>query len=268
MAEAPKMAQYYGNAFITLAADCAVGDTEGFLNVRPTKGEGSVNSARHTIYADEVKSFQHQDDRGTLSLHLKNIGMVGRPSSANPVEDEPLQHRAWTLQERYLSKNILHFGSEQNSLETHDTNKLVYEDGQELPCDLFWPHLYDQDDALPFQGWYSMIEDYTGRNISYRTDTFPALSGLAQQINALSGVNYRAGLWESDLTRGLLWAVTNPQCPVRWKEVSPVHSKTEYTAPSWSWACTPSRVHFLLNNFKNGVDPEALMLGLQPQRRH
>jgi hypothetical protein len=91
-----------------------------------------------------------------------------------------------------------------------------------------------------------MIEDYTSRSLSVESDRFPALSGVAKAVANFEGDLYIAGLWLSDIERGLLW--------------SPVGACTrpaEWRAPSWSWASVNGTVtyediggHFLLNRRK------------------
>jgi Heterokaryon incompatibility protein (HET) len=195
--EAPKMEPYYSDALITIAADCTDGDSNGFLQTRRAGRQyiSGHHKASNTIYADEVAAFELEESMGIRCLHLKDVSWDGEPSNPNPIKDLPLQKQAWTLQERYLSKNVVHFGLEQNYLGLNELSKVVYEDGREAHNDsLFWSKLYDRDDALPFQSWYSAIEDYMQRNITYKSDILPALSGVVQVVSRLSGDTYRARL--------------------------------------------------------------------------
>ncbi|KAH6998817.1 heterokaryon incompatibility protein-domain-containing protein [Ilyonectria sp. MPI-CAGE-AT-0026] len=81
----------------------------------------------------------------------------------------PLLTRAWVFQERLLSPQILHFMN--NRLNTNAASK------------------------------YSQVMG----NLTYESDIFPALSGLASRISALLKDGYMAGLWRSNLVEGLLW---------------------------------------------------------------
>jgi hypothetical protein len=65
------------------------------------------------------------------------------------------------------------------------------------------------------------------------SDKLPALSGLAQSFHEYQLARgfcdkYHAGLWESDIIKGLLWS-NNCQVYLR-------PSNEPYGAPTWSWA--------------------------------
>jgi hypothetical protein len=79
--------------------------------------------------------------------------------------------------------------------------------------------------------WYRIIITYSGTNLTFQKDGFPALSGVASKIHNLLGYHYLAGLWREDLTRGLTWfRPSYPKDPISSIDLS------EYRAPSWSWA--------------------------------
>jgi hypothetical protein len=78
--------------------------------------------------------------------------------------------------------------------------------------------------------WHHIIQSYTARRLTQYTDTFPALAGLARIVSAaLPEQEYVAGMWSTDLRRGLAWrADTNTKRkPTRHES---------YIAPTWSWA--------------------------------
>jgi hypothetical protein len=76
--------------------------------------------------------------------------------------------------------------------------------------------------------WSSIIQDYSHRKLSFSSDIFPALEGLAREFNARLNDTYIAGLWKWDLPRGLLWKVEGSKPGELPLEATP------YRAPSWS----------------------------------
>lgn len=89
-----------------------------------------------------------------------------------------------------------------------------------------------------------LVEGYSTRQLSKKSDTFPGLSGLASEFSFLLDDQYVAGLWRNDLLRGLCW---------KWVAESSMngqmlHSKSKASSipelglrassykPSWSWA--------------------------------
>ncbi|KAF1990464.1 hypothetical protein K402DRAFT_229588 [Aulographum hederae CBS 113979] len=61
--------------------------------------------------------------------------------------------------------------------------------------------------------------------MTFEKDKLPAISGVAKMMHQLTGLTYRAGLWEEDVVRGLLWASHDLSSK---KPVA-------YRASSWSW---------------------------------
>jgi hypothetical protein len=253
-AESPKMAEYYGNACITIAAANSTADTKGFLCNRSGYVRFGDAFPLDTIYADECSLSELYISDKAHQLYLKKVDRSPYDkfdSDSDPVRLQPLQRRAWTLQERYLSKQILHFGCAQNYLEANLKNTIFYEDGQKASGTQYWPKLHSPEQALPFQRWYDMLCEFSTRDITNKSDTFPALSGIAQRLAEHAGERYVAGLWKSDLARGLLWR-THPDATVNHK-----YESESYRAPSWSWASCDGRVSFLVNHLENEIDPDS-----------
>ena len=90
---------------------------------------------------------------------------------------------------------------------------------------------------------------YTTRAISFSTDKLPAVSALALRIAQETGDEYRAGLWKSDLLRGLPWYRV-VRCNFRARESAapwkpnPERSQN-FLVPTWSWASYLGAVDFL-----------------------
>jgi hypothetical protein len=148
--------------------------------------------------------------------------------------------RGWILQERLLSRRTIFFG-EQLRWECSETiateafpSRIPHLSGppglglpgidtplrlgtlltrrhgtatQKFTCD---SHSYD--------GWQSIVEQFTRCRLSYEEDFLPALSGLASRFRTELGSQYHAGLWRNDLIRGLLWTrdiEVDDGCPPR-----------------------------------------------------
>jgi hypothetical protein len=90
-----------------------------------------------------------------------------------------------------------------------------------------------QSQDISYLQWYSIIADYSNRKMTFSSDAFPALVGLATEFRARLHDQYVAGLWQGDLHRGLLWIVDEPEYAVVIKP---------YRAPSWSWASIVGQV--------------------------
>ena len=91
-----------------------------------------------------------------------------------------------------------------------------------------------------YNTWHGVIEDYSTRTFSRITDRFPALSGLASEIQAAHGGEYVAGMWQDDLLRSLLWR----RVPQSVGSHTNLRRPPDYRAPSWSWASIDSAVTY------------------------
>lgn len=79
----------------------------------------------------------------------------------------------------------------------------------------------------PFHVRNEILSTYSKRELTKRSDKLPDLTGLARLIQKQTGNEYVAGLWRSDMVKGMLWMTTDPKKTI-----------LEYRAPCWSWAST------------------------------
>jgi hypothetical protein len=96
--EAKKMGRYYGRSYCTLAASSATDSTQGFLHNRSLCSDVKikVNSIGHLSISETVDDFEKD------------------------VQEAPLNRRGWVLQERALSRRIIHFTKNQTYWECGD----------------------------------------------------------------------------------------------------------------------------------------------------
>jgi hypothetical protein len=144
-------------------------------------------------------------------------------SNTPPLHEvvKPLYGRGWVLQEQVLSLRGLVFNGDYVSwqcLTLRNSSSEALPIGALLDDQRYLPWKFNPVDygswlrstnILPrntiLAAWYPLIEDFSGRDLTYELDTLPALSGLASQISRLYKCSYLAGLWQEDIQYGLLW---------------------------------------------------------------
>ncbi|KAK5699435.1 hypothetical protein LTR17_023245 [Elasticomyces elasticus] len=208
-------------------------------------------------------------------------GGFGRPF--DPLEKQPLQTRAWTLQERLLSRRIVHFAADQMYWECNEC--MSGEDGSQSDPKLYSMEMVIQGQRLshsdcghptdspglnliegyaPFDqtsrgrwrgGWLKHIENYSGRKLTYESDKVVAVAGLAKQLTTATGDVYFAGLWKNHMIEDLCWR-TYPVTEERRQDsggfahmygrrLCTITAQSSYRAPSWSWASLNGDIKFI-----------------------
>ena len=235
--EAAQMADIYKNSYVTIAAESSQDSHQGILKERqfefsPVKVP--FISKRHNLQNSMFIRPALDDWETNMS----------EPKSK-------LSSRAWVLQESLLAPRTIHYGMQQMLWECRSH---CLAEGNMTPIapstrEKSWSwsrskrylsHVQEVPSALsntPTEGitvkdtsylqWYSILKDYSSRKLTFPSDVFPALAGLATEFNQRLQDQYIAGLWKADLLRGLLWTVSDPE---RAKSAIP------YRAPTWSWA--------------------------------
>lgn len=217
------MALVYGNADLVLAASSASSTEDGFLKERKGYRESSLRLA----------SVQNQSRAVTLRYRLL------QPKFMQDSLD-PLDRRAWALQERLLARRYLAIGS-------HDTS-WTCRTSSACECEWWrvasiWRNnleninriLQDKNDEEVANCWREMVlRHYCHRALTVPSDNLVAISAIASIFHNRLKADYLAGIWQKDMIRGLLWTRGQP-----WEEHMHA-SALENSAPSWSWASLPS----------------------------
>ena len=219
--ESGQMSRTYRGAFLTISALNARSSDDGFLKPRA------------------IPICPLPDGGGVWP----GIILQKDTETAGATKKEPLSKRGWALQERVLSTRILHFGKEQMFWECKSLEASEHAPTSHDPISDIWkvPIREQKDVDTEYSQscyffWREMVQELSVRQLTYRLDKLPCLSGVAQEISRRTKGAYRAGIWLEDMPKQLLWFV---------REASPTRrSDGEYIAPTWSWPNVDAEVCF------------------------
>ncbi|KAH8663708.1 heterokaryon incompatibility protein-domain-containing protein [Tricladium varicosporioides] len=222
--EIQKMGYIYSNAILTISASSAKSVKDGFLGKRIRRGEDSQWFLLPFYSGDD-------NSRSTISA---------RQFTTYQTSSEPLNTRAWALQEDILSPRVLAYDSYRIRWQCKTTS---YADGGKIN-DLVLD-LNQTQKLVPFgevkkgemfpdalKAWIKIVEIYSTRTATFRSDTLPAVSAIAEYFSHVLGDEYFAGLWESYLPQCLMWFARRSDD----YDFSQFRNTNQYIAPSWSWA--------------------------------
>jgi len=206
------MAQIYRNAYITIMASNAGDAAQGFLEHRYENCEPTAR----------IPFRVAPNEFGSITAR----NYVTRSSSDK--ENNPLNTRAWALQEQMMASRILAYTK--HTLEWRCASSVMNLNDSLIVDGSYFlkPKLISQLSADPEEAlseWSRILEDYSRRSMSIQSDKLPAIAALAERFAAVLG-QYYAGLWQYNLIKQLRWRVTS----------LPQRVENLYRAPSWSWA--------------------------------
>lgn len=224
--EISRIKSIFRNAYVTIIAANADKVSKGFLSPR-------------YIYNSPCELPFRCPDGNIGTMYVQNF--EDGPS-------EPVNQRAWCLEERVLSARALWYcshtlqyecqmghknvGSNQNMAEGRDGTP-------RLPDRVFTPSL----PALPHvpipeaekevvKAWRKMVNLYSKRTLTEPRDRLIALSGVVRYFaDFWPSSRYLAGLWEHQFSGCLLWYIDDAAA-----------RPSNYRAPSWSWAAVDGAV--------------------------
>lgn len=247
-----KMPQIYSKSTITLVASRAECATDGFLQERDlTKMPGLTLMAKLPFVNPALRNTSPKSPGHVTKTKKASIYIAHLDWRNVSYVFEPLDLRGWALQERYLSTRVLEYGTRQVSW------RCAASASDQFGCTDGWHVDNSEDRRLPaisiFRGinsheamqdstlrrsFYDVVEAFTMRKLSICADRILAISGIANNFQAIRGDRdeYLVGLWSLDMPSILLWRRSYLQVPLP----RPMPS----IAPSWSWAAIEGQVSF------------------------
>ena len=256
--ELSRMRLYYQNALLVIAASSASTVQEGFLSFHPLQQTPCSETTRlHSELGSkvtEVPFYCPNERKGTIILN--------ESPKIYEAAKEPLNQRAWTLQERLLCPRVLVFPStgsfflQCNKGERHvDTVHFGQPFGRSRMFSLsssMW-NLQGVNMKGVHKSWLMHIRDYSERSLTVPGDRPNAVAGMAEayhyHFNMQLG-DYLAGHWSQYLLESLHWRVFATQLKL---------APTTALSPSWSWVSVDSPVQLqpkilLLQQFTSLVE--------------
>jgi hypothetical protein len=240
--EGPCMAQYYRNSVFTIAASAGLDSDWGCLFRAPSS---QYQVQPWPLFKEPV---QREWDEFSLIMNRDPAWLpIVHPQPCSwlwQVQNCPLNSRAWVLQERLLSKRILHCTLqglmwECPKLRASETEPL----GCQYDYDVRNEGLLQLDEAVSKGAsfvtgryWRQVVERFSRLDITHVSDRLPALAGLAQAIQEEAEDRYIVGLWARSFIPSLLWFRIH-------NAGGPGPSRLP-GGPSWTWASTSGPVKF------------------------
>ncbi|KAI0333419.1 HET-domain-containing protein [Cubamyces sp. BRFM 1775] len=237
--ELASMRDIYRYAYLTIDAASAKRASDGFLQDRPP-----LNPVVVLPFICPLSFANPPSAVGTLYVAYKNA-QIKDVGTSNVVATMTGQ-RAWCLQEMLMSTRSLVFTSHTVQLRCQTATQNIgwtphnyAYDVDRLPDAVFRPVSPVKHGSEEWREirrvWHSIVDDYSGRSLSYSADKLVACAGIADMFAQVLGSNHLVGLWHDDfLVHDLLWEVHSDQ-------PGPPRPK-RYRAPSWSWASVDAEV--------------------------
>ena len=223
--EVARMAVIYMNATITISAAAAADCGDGFLQDRE-----EVALRLRAAMCLPVLAYSDEETLAVVEwVYLCPDTYAGH--KIKTFDEETISKRAWTYQETTLSPRLLIYGSGPPQwhcrevwkiigLRVHPNNlpnpnytsgvmKITLEDGR-ISADgtiktVERPPPPPDEIGLWHTNWFPVLENYSRRGLTVRTDKLAALSALAAEYQSQENGTYAVGLWSASLPRSLLW---------------------------------------------------------------
>ncbi|KAI0377322.1 HET-domain-containing protein [Hypomontagnella monticulosa] len=232
--EASRMADVYGNSYVTIAAVAARNSYGGLFN------RHDMLDARHTIERTN-KSGQ------TIAVNVRpalehSPYFASTPYGLEPSVSAPLLERSWCFQEYLLAPRVLSFTKWEMlwvCLSKRSCNCGEYSEAmREVVSSSDLKARFDAQIREPSlkelrRLWDDIVEAYLRKGLTYDTDRLPALAGIAHLFSERGLGRYLNGIWEPTLLPGLFWEadqVFGAQYDIAAKR------SIDQRIPSWSWA--------------------------------
>ncbi|KAI1842951.1 hypothetical protein JX266_010804 [Neoarthrinium moseri] len=217
--EAKTMKQIYQRAYMNLAATTSLGL---FRKRDPESMMSDPFRVHNGILAGDFRAVEAVLDRDPWD---------------STIENAPLNLRAWVMQERLLSSRVAHFTARQivwdclenTASESNPSGQLAQPFvesiwiGRKQGSTILRP---PRDIDTGIGQWATVVNAYSRCGLTYYTDKFVAVGGVAEYLSRLFKDDYHCGLFRSQMELQLCWfSIPDNGQPLSSNDI----------APSWSW---------------------------------
>jgi len=234
--EASKMQDIYSGSSLTIAATDAFDSLEGcFFNDNRSSDSGLDKLGNNKDH-QECVFFTTYDLGGNSATIVRMQPRDIRVATENTVLDT----RGWVLQEWVLSHRTVHCMRS----ELHWQCRSSYQ----TETGIIFDPVTMRHKAIPIldpkkptaldKTWWRWMENYSGRRFSIPKDKLPAIAGIVQYYQTLTGDTPILGLWERSFHKDLLWMRVG-----RLTEREDITTRLP-NIPSWSWLSCPEKISF------------------------
>lgn len=236
MTEISRMHHYYQNATVAIQPTGLLSVQDGFLERYTNAPNAAATPPTNSLVASEEQCTRlFRIPYFTLSDAEDSIILEKDPIMYEPW-NEPLNRRAWVLQERLLGRQALIFPSTGGLVwqcqagEKVDGRVYVSKSANEGRERLMRPTLSTPPQLTEINAsWRAIVVNYSGRDMTDPGDKLIAIGAIAEHYYQYYGSKlgaYCAGLWYNSLVTDLCWYVEDS-----------LRKRPELDrAPTWSWA--------------------------------
>lgn len=228
-AEISRMDAIYGGAVLTIVA-CAGVDANANL-------PGLHLESRHSSQSSEI---------------IDGMCLVNKlPELTGLLQGSRWESRAWTFQERILSKRCLYFTDSQVYFQCrsgifredifgeYSQNQLIGS-GAVNPLEM---DVSPRDGYRMFNIYENMVKSYNQRELSYPSDALSAFSGIMSVLQKRFGWRFLSALPEDLFHLALLWRPIASSSP-RFANIDEATELPLTVSPSWCWTSRTGGIYW------------------------
>lgn len=252
LSECSKMQAVYSNCILSLCLSRAANPSDSCL--------GNLTYDTTPPFQVEIVGFNELAESPSCIYTV-----ISTSYYREALYNQPLESRAWALQERFLPPRVLSFGLGElfwDCIQTSNANESFpiglgsisgsfdFGDGNDNYLNLAIKSIPQTSNLKELESiWWSILKEYTDRSLTYPgADKLAALSAVATRMGSMMKDVYIAGHFWRTLPYSLNWQVTQPphcranvlsngRIPIRITgPLKNSNGKRQNKTPSWSWA--------------------------------